>query len=47
MFSSLKRRTKERAREAKRARLAQSNTLESLPVDEQEQLALFLLRNKR
>lgn len=44
---SLKRRTKEQAREAKRARLAQSNTLESLPVDEQEQLALFLLRNKR
>ncbi|KAG0726383.1 putative ATP-dependent RNA helicase DDX10 [Chionoecetes opilio] len=42
----LKRRTRELAREAKRARVAQSSTLESLPVDEQEQLALFLLRNK-
>lgn len=43
---SLKRRSREQAREAKRARLAQGSTLESLPVDEQEQLALFLLRNK-
>ncbi|MPC14855.1 putative ATP-dependent RNA helicase DDX10 [Portunus trituberculatus] len=42
----VKRKAREQAREAKKARQAQSNTLESLPVDEQEQLALFLLRNK-
>ena len=46
MSFSVKRKAREQAREAKRARQAQSNTLESLPIDEQEQLALFLLRNK-
>ncbi|KAK8726397.1 hypothetical protein OTU49_010251 [Cherax quadricarinatus] len=42
-----KRRARDRARESKRARLAQMNTLEALPMDEQEELALFLLRGKR
>ncbi|KAK8732529.1 hypothetical protein OTU49_006806, partial [Cherax quadricarinatus] len=43
-----KRRARDRARESKRARLAHMmNTLEALPMDEQEELALFLLRDKR
>lgn len=46
MHCSGKRRARERAREAKRARLAQSNDLQTLPVDEQEQLALFLLQEQ-
>ncbi|KAG7169370.1 putative ATP-dependent RNA helicase DDX10-like 3, partial [Homarus americanus] len=41
-----KRRARDRAREAKRARLEQANTLEALPMNEQEELALFLLRGK-
>ncbi|CAL4069377.1 unnamed protein product, partial [Meganyctiphanes norvegica] len=35
------------SKEAKRARLAQSDTLGALPTDEKEQLALFLLRGGR
>ncbi|XP_069171047.1 probable ATP-dependent RNA helicase DDX10 [Procambarus clarkii] len=42
-----KRRARDKAREVKRARLAQSSSLGALPVDEQEELALFLLRGKR
>ncbi|KAK3866320.1 hypothetical protein Pcinc_028142 [Petrolisthes cinctipes] len=41
-----KRQARQRAREVKRARLAQTNDLQTLPVDEQEQLALFLLRGR-
>ncbi|XP_042880265.1 probable ATP-dependent RNA helicase DDX10 [Penaeus japonicus] len=39
-----KRKALMKLREAKRARLAQTNSLSNLPVEEKEQLALFLLR---
>ncbi|XP_027214744.2 probable ATP-dependent RNA helicase DDX10 isoform X2 [Penaeus vannamei] len=42
-----KRKARMKLKEAKRAKLVQSNTLTSLPVEEKEQLALFLLRGGR
>lgn len=42
-----KRKARLKAREAKRAKMTQGNTLSDLPIDEQEQLALFLLSGKK
>ena len=41
-----KRKARQKARDIKRARLVQNNNLETLPVSEQEQLALYLLKNR-
>ncbi|XP_066967313.1 probable ATP-dependent RNA helicase DDX10 [Macrobrachium rosenbergii] len=42
-----KRKAQAKLREAKRSKLAEGNTLSSLPMDEQEQLALFLLKSRK
>ncbi|XP_064106697.1 LOW QUALITY PROTEIN: probable ATP-dependent RNA helicase DDX10 [Macrobrachium nipponense] len=42
-----KRKAQAKLREAKRSKLAEGNTLSNLPMDEQEQLALFLLKSRK